>query len=50
MMSVEGEAAPERRKGGDNASWIDVNFTGPKNKENSCDRFSWYKMDGEYLK
>jgi hypothetical protein len=50
MMSVEGEASPERRKGGDNDSWIDANFIRPKNKENSRDRFSWYKIDGEHLK
>jgi hypothetical protein len=29
-MSVGGETAPERGNGGDNASWADVNFTGPK--------------------
>jgi hypothetical protein len=32
-MSAEGGAAMERGKGGDNASWIDVNLTGPKNKK-----------------
>jgi hypothetical protein len=30
--SAGGEAAPERGKGGDNASWADVNLTGSKNK------------------
>jgi hypothetical protein len=30
-------------KGNDDASWADANFTGPKNKENSHDRFSCYK-------
>jgi hypothetical protein len=43
MTSVGGEAAPRRRKGGDDASWASANLTGPKNKENSRDRFSWYK-------
>jgi hypothetical protein len=32
-ISVGGEASPERRKGGDDASWVDVNFTVPKNKK-----------------
>jgi hypothetical protein len=41
--SAGGEAAPGTRKGGDNASWDDVNLTWPKNKENICGRFSWYK-------
>jgi hypothetical protein len=41
--SVEGEAALGRGKGGDNASWADVNLTRPKNEENPQDRFSWYK-------
>jgi hypothetical protein len=31
------------RKGGDNVSWTDVNFTGSKNKENLYGRFNWYK-------
>jgi hypothetical protein len=26
----------DERKGGDDASWPDVNLTRPKNKENSC--------------
>jgi hypothetical protein len=38
-----GETTPRREKGGNNASWADVNLTGAKNKENSHDRFSWYK-------
>jgi hypothetical protein len=31
--SVEGEAAPGRGKGVDDASWADVNLTRPKNKK-----------------
>jgi hypothetical protein len=42
--SVEGEAAPERKKGGDDASWADVNLTEPKNKENSHGRSSFKKI------
>jgi hypothetical protein len=30
-------------KGGDKASWADVNITGPKNEKNSCGQFSCYK-------
>jgi hypothetical protein len=33
--SATGEAALGREKGGDDASWADVNLTGPKNEENS---------------
>jgi hypothetical protein len=29
--------------GEDDASWADTNLTGPKNKENTCGRFSLYK-------
>jgi hypothetical protein len=43
MTSVRGEAAPKRGKGGNDTSWAGVNFTGPKNNENSHGRFSWYK-------
>jgi hypothetical protein len=42
-MSVRGEAALDRGKGGDDVGWADVNLTGPKNKENTHDRFSCYK-------
>jgi hypothetical protein len=42
-MSAGGEAAPGRLKGADDASWTDTNFTGPKNKENSCGRFCYFK-------
>jgi hypothetical protein len=28
--SVGGKTVPGREKGGDDASWTDVNFTGPK--------------------
>jgi hypothetical protein len=43
VMTARGEAALGRREGGDNTSWADTNFTGPKNKENSRGRFSCYK-------
>jgi hypothetical protein len=43
MTSARGEVAPRRGKGEDDASWADANLTGPKNKENLRDRFSWYK-------
>jgi hypothetical protein len=33
--SIGGEAAPRRGKGGDDASWADVNLTELKNEENS---------------
>jgi hypothetical protein len=42
MTSTGGEVAPERKKGGDNVSWADVNLTGSKNKKNSRNRFSCY--------
>jgi hypothetical protein len=42
-MVVGGEVAPGRGKGGDDASWADMNLTWPKNEENSCGRFSWHK-------
>jgi hypothetical protein len=38
-----GEAAPEKGKREDNTCWADMILTGPKNKENSRDRFSCYK-------
>jgi hypothetical protein len=40
---VGGEAPLGMGKGGNNASWVDMNFTGPKNKENTHGRFSYYK-------
>jgi hypothetical protein len=33
--SAGGEAAPGRGKGGDNASWADVNLTRQKNKKST---------------
>jgi hypothetical protein len=30
-----GETPPEEGEGGDHVSWADMNFTDPKNKENS---------------
>jgi hypothetical protein len=35
-----GEAALGRGKGGDDSIWADTNLTEPKNKENTCGRFS----------
>jgi hypothetical protein len=32
--SIGGEAAPRKKKGVDDASWIDANLIGPKNKKN----------------
>jgi hypothetical protein len=32
--SAGGDVAPRRGIGGNDASWADTNFTGPKNKEN----------------
>jgi hypothetical protein len=43
MTSAEGDATPRRGKRGDDDSWTDTNLIGPKNKENLCDQFSWYK-------
>jgi hypothetical protein len=34
-MSAGGEAALGMGKGGDDASWANVNLTGPKNKKNN---------------
>jgi hypothetical protein len=42
-MSTGGDAVSGREKGEGNVSWADANLTGPKNKENSCCRFSCYK-------
>jgi hypothetical protein len=39
--SARGEAAPERGKRGDDASWADMNLTAPKNKENPRGRFNY---------
>jgi hypothetical protein len=41
--SVEGEAGPGRGKGVDDISWVSTNFTGPKNEENPCGPFNYYK-------
>jgi hypothetical protein len=43
MMSAGGDVSLGRGKGGDDTSWTDVNFIGPKNEETSHDRFSCYK-------
>jgi hypothetical protein len=42
-MLAGGEATPGRGNGGNNASWDDANLTGPKNEENQCGQFSYYK-------
>jgi hypothetical protein len=41
--STGGEAASGRGNGGDDANWVDMNFTGSKNEENPCNPFSCYK-------
>jgi hypothetical protein len=41
--STGGKVAPERGKRGDDASWTDVNLTRPKNEENKCGQFNYYK-------
>jgi hypothetical protein len=41
--STGGEAPQGRGKGGDDASWTNVNFIGPKIEENPHGRFSYYK-------
>jgi hypothetical protein len=43
MTSVGGEAVPRRIKRRDDASWADVNLTGPKSEENTHGRFSFFK-------
>jgi hypothetical protein len=43
VMSVGGETTPVRGNGGDDASWNNVIFTGPKNVENQRGRFRCYK-------
>jgi hypothetical protein len=42
-MSGGEEAALRREKGGNDVSWADMNFIGPKNKENSRDQFRCFK-------
>jgi hypothetical protein len=41
--STGGEVAPERGKGVDDVSWVDVNLTKLKNKEYSRGPFSCFK-------
>jgi hypothetical protein len=36
VASAGGETTPGRGKRGNDVSWVDANFTGPKDKENSC--------------
>jgi hypothetical protein len=50
MMSVGGEAAPGRGKGGDDVSWADANLIGPKNEKKSTRSIQLLQMDGEDLK
>jgi hypothetical protein len=40
---VGGEAAPRRKKGGDDANLTETNLIRSKNKENSRDQFNCYK-------
>jgi hypothetical protein len=44
------EAAPGRRKGGDDTSWTDANLTGPKNEKKYIRSIQLLQMDGEDLK
>jgi hypothetical protein len=43
--SIEGEAAPGRGKGGDDASWADANLTEPKNKKKSTRSIQLVQID-----
>jgi hypothetical protein len=43
VTSAEEEESSERENGGDDTSWVDVNLTGPKNKENLYGQFGCYK-------
>jgi hypothetical protein len=43
MRSAGAEAAPRKKKEGDDTSWADVNLTELKNEENPPGQFSWYK-------
>jgi hypothetical protein len=49
MLAV-GEAVPGGENKGDDASWDDVNFTGPKNKKKFMHLIQLLQMDDEYLK
>jgi hypothetical protein len=42
--SVREEVALGRGKGGDNASWVDMNLTRPKYEENLHGQFNCYKL------
>jgi hypothetical protein len=49
-MSNGGEAAPERRKEGDDASWADVNLIGMENKKKFTQSIQLLQMNNEDLK
>jgi hypothetical protein len=49
VTSVGGEVTSGRGKGGDNASWTDVNLTGSKNKK-STRSIQLLQIDDEDLK
>jgi hypothetical protein len=46
VTSTGGEAAPDRKKGGDDVSWADTNLIGPKNKKKSTQSIHLLQMDG----
>jgi hypothetical protein len=50
VMLARGEESPGIGKGRDDASWVDVNPTEPKNEEKSMLSIYLLQMDGEYLK
>jgi hypothetical protein len=43
VMSAGGEAAVERERGGEDASWANMNLTGPRTEGIPRDRFKCYK-------
>jgi hypothetical protein len=47
--SAGGETAPGRGNRGDNASWADMNFTGPKNKKKFSGLIQLVQMYGEKI-
>jgi hypothetical protein len=47
--SAREEAAPRRRKGGENTNWTDTNFTGQKMKK-ITQPIQLIQIDGEDLK
>jgi hypothetical protein len=47
--SAGGEAASGKGNGGDNDSWVDTNFTEPKNNENLTDETTLVGLRGVVL-